>query len=179
MVSDRHVRVSNLDSLTDMQRIVVEELRRGRSWTAAARAAGYADPSGEVDRLRANATIIDAVIGSLQEKAAAWELLGEDARRVLKRNMGERHDDWCRSLKDADVEHGYADCNCWFAKVRASDANTAARITLEKGGAEAVKPKEEKQVREMSDEEAARLYLGDGPTSGGEAAPSSCSTTTT
>jgi len=158
-MSDRHVRVANLDSLTDMQRVVVEELRRGRSWSAAARAAGYADPSGEVDRLRANPVIIDAVIGSLQEKAAAWEMLGEKARKVLDRNMGDGHDDWCRSLKDADEQHGYADCNCWFAKVRASDANTAARITLDKGGSEAVKPKAEHKARVMSDEEAAALYL--------------------
>jgi len=165
MARTPHAKTPPMDHLTEMQQIVVRELRRGLSWTAAARAAGYADPSGEVNRLKANVGIIDAVIGPLQASAASWSMLGEKARQVLDRNMDEGHSDWCRSLQPPDPEHGYADCNCWFAKIRAADANAAARIVtdvLGRSDPKTLAAKASDEDKGISDEEAARAYLGVG-----------------
>jgi hypothetical protein len=162
-VSNRHANVSDLDDLTPMQQIVVQELRRGKSWVSAARAAGYSDPDGEVDRLKANRRITDAVLGTLQEKAASWELLVDLARRTLERNQQEKHNDWCRSLQPPDPEHGYADCNCWFGKLKPADANTAARITLDTVGRsdkEALATRARKEDIAITDDAAAAQFLG-------------------
>lgn len=167
----RHANIGSTAGLTEMQRIVVEELRRGKSWVGAAKAAGYVDPSGEVDRLKAVPGLMDAVIGTLQEKAASWELLGDQARRVLSRHMRDDHDEWCRSLQPPDPEHGWPPCNCWFGKVRAADANTAARITTDVLGrhdSETLAGRARKEDEAISDEEAARRYLGGTPEGGSQ-----------
>jgi hypothetical protein len=161
-MTDRHARQSNAE-LTPMQQVVVDEVRRGRSWTAAAREAGYADPSGEVDRLKANPAILDAIIGPLQEKAASWELLSEKVRRVLDRNMDDCHRDWCRSLKPADEVHGFAPCNCPFAKLKPADANAAAKIAsdiLSRTDPDTLAKRARHEDAAISDTDAAKLFLG-------------------
>lgn len=159
----RHARKSN-NPLTERQKTVVEAVKRGLSWTAAAREAGYSDPSGEVDRLKATTAIIDAVVGPLQEKAANWERLGGLAMKVLERHMRDTHEPWCKSHQPPDPEHGWPPCNCPFSKIRPQDANTAAKITTDVLGRtdpDTLAQRARKEDAAMSDEEAARQYLED------------------
>lgn len=149
--------------LTPMQEIVRDELLRGTSWTEAARIAGYADPSGEVDRLKSNPMLIDAVMKPLQRKAASWEQLGEQGREVLQRNMQNEHNDWCRSLSPPDPEHGWAPCNCWFDKLKPSDGNAAVKVVADVLGRtdpETLADRARKEDAAITDAEAARQFLG-------------------
>jgi len=55
--------------------------------TGAAKAAGYSDPDGEVDRLMKNPVLVSKVVALLRAQAVKWQVLVAKAKGVLMKSM--------------------------------------------------------------------------------------------
>jgi len=128
--------------LTELERNFVKEAAKGRSFTSAARAAGYSDPSGEVDRLMNRPLVRDRLFMELQKTAISWMHLVEKAKRVLYANL--------------NVGQGTD------SRLKPSDRNMAARIVLEtvrRSGASPIVERAEFEDKAASKKELVRTIL--------------------
>lgn len=74
--------------LTDKQAAFVKNYAiKLRSFTAAAREAGYADPSGEIDRLKSNPDVMTAIAQLQRAELCTWRGGVLKARKVLDEAM--------------------------------------------------------------------------------------------
>jgi len=79
-------------SLTDKQMAFVRAyVGKMKSFTASAREAGYADPGGEVDRLKSNPEVMTAIAEFQRAEMVSWTGSVLKARKVLDEAMEPLH----------------------------------------------------------------------------------------
>ena len=142
--------------LTDRQEAFAKNFGKDlMTMTGAAKAAGYADPNGEIDRLMGNRAVAAKVIEYLRSSAIKWSHLVAKAKGVLAQAM-----DATKSI--------YAKDGTVIATVEDMKARLeAARIvllTLKRDGGVLLEDAAEKEDNAATTIELARRIVGPSPT---------------
>ncbi len=113
--------------LTEKQLAAGNAIIDGHSWTESARMAGYADPSGEVDRLKKNVDFVEYVVQGLKKKnleyEVTWNRLRKKMMDALDRNLEPGEVEFVENRKGEMVPV--------VLGPKAADNNTAAKIVAD------------------------------------------------